>query len=449
MPGREPLGRWSTCSRPLDAERKGCGMEVLYPHCAGLDVHKKTVVACVTHTDGRGRGRNVLRTFSTETPTLLELVDWLTQEGITHIAMEATGSYWKPVYNLLEATFTTWVINPAHYKNLPGRKTDIKDAQWIADLLRHGLLRPSFIPDKPQRELRELTRQRTRWVEERSREVNRIQKVLEGANIKLASVVSDVLGVSGRAMLEALIAGEQDPAAMAALARGTLKKKHTALVMALTGAMGEHQRYLLRELLNHVDELNRHLERLDAEITRRLKDDEALLKLLTSIPGVDRRIAEAVIAELGRNLDRFPSAEHLAAWAGLAPGQNESAGKRRNSRTRKGNKALRVALVLAAWAASHTKGTFLSALFHRWVRRMPKKKALVALVHRLLVLIYHVVTTGTPYHELGATYHDTRDRDRMVHRMVQRLHALGYQVAISRGNDGTIGDIGSGVPETG
>ena len=423
-------------------------MEVLYPHCAGLDVHKKTVVACVTHTDGRGRGQNVLRTFATDTPALLALVDWLTQEGVTHAAMEATGSYWKPVYNLLEDAFTTWVINPAHYKNVPGHKTDVKDAQWIADLLRHGLVRPSFIPDRPQRELRELTRQRTRWVEERSREINRIQKVLEGANIKLDSVVSDVLGVSGRAMLEALITGEQDPAAMAALARGTLKKKHAALVPALTGAMGDHQRFLLRQLLDHVDELNRHLARIDTEIARRLEADEARLALLISIPGVDRRTAEAVLAEFGPNLDRFPTAKHFAAWSGLAPGQNESAGKRRNSRTRKGNKALRVALVLAAWVASHTKGTFLSALFHRWVRRMPKKKALVALAHRLLIIMYHVLTTGKPYRELGATYNDTRDREQMAHRMVQRLQALGYQVTITR-EDVLLDSSGSVAPATG
>lgn len=405
-------------------------MEVVYPICAGLDVHKKTVVACVTHTTNAGKAQNVLRTFATDTPALLGLTSWLTTEGVTHVAMEATGSYWKPVYNLLEPSFTTWVVNPAHMKNVLGRKTDVKDTQWIADLLRHGLLQPSFIPDKAQRELRELTRQRTRWVEERAREVNRVQKVLEGANIKLSAVVSDVLGVSGRAMLQALIAGDQAPEAMAGLAQGRLKQKQAALVPALTGAVGPHQQFLLAQLLEHIDELDRHLKAVDAEIGRRVTEHEGLIALLDTIPGIDRRTAEAILAEIGTTVDRVASAAHLAAWGGLAPGQNESAGKRRNSRTRKGNKALRSALVLAAWAASHTKATFLSTLFHRWIRRMPKKKALVALAHRLLIIIYHVLSTGKAYQELGAGYHDTRDQQKVVHRLVQRLQAPGYRVTL-------------------
>ncbi len=405
-------------------------MEVVYPICAGLDVHKKTVVACVTHTTNAGKAQNILRTFATDTPVLLGLTSWLTTEGVTHVAMEATGSYWKPVYNLLEPSFTTWVVNPAHMKNVLGRKTDVKDTQWIADLLRHGLLQPSFIPDKAQRELRELTRQRTRWVEERAREVNRVQKVLEGANIKLSAVVSDVLGVSGRAMLQALIAGDQAPEAMAGLAQGRLKQKQAALVPALTGAVGPHQQFLLAQLLEHIDELDRHLKAVDAEIGRRVTEHEGLIALLDTIPGIDRRTAEAILAEIGTTVDRFASAAHLAAWGGLAPGQNESAGKRRNSRTRKGNKALRSALVLAAWAASHTKATFLSTLFHRWIRRMPKKKALVALAHRLLIIIYHVLSTGKAYQELGAGYHDTSDQQKVVHRLVQRLQAPGYRVTL-------------------
>lgn len=405
-------------------------MEVLYPHCAGLDVHKRTVVACVAHTDGRGHATLTTQTWGTTTPDLLALQAWLVTAHVTHVAMEATGSYWKPVYNLLDGVFTTWVVNPAHIKNVPGRKTDIKDAEWIADLLRHGLLTPSFIPDRPQRELRELTRQRTQWLAERSREVNRVQKVLEGANIKLSSVVTDVLGVSGRRMLAALVAGTTDPATLAALADPRLRATPAVLQAALTGAMGVHQRFLLGQLLTHVDELTAHVAALDGEITRRVDPQAATIALLDTIPGIDRRTAEAIVAEVGPDVVRFPSADHLAAWAGLAPGQHESAGKRRHAATRKGNPALRDALVLAAWAASHTKTTFLGALYRRWVKRMPAKKAIVALAHRILVIVYHVLTTREPYQELGATYHDARDRTQIVHRAVQRLTRLGYRVTV-------------------
>ena len=275
------------------------------------------------HTDHRGHATSTVRTFDATTPALLSLQAWLIQAGVTHVAMEATGSYWKPVYNLLESSFATWVVNPAHMRNVPGRKTDVKDAAWIAELLRHGLLTPSFIPDKPQRELRELTRQRTRWLAERAREVNRVQKVLEGANIKLASVATDVLGVSGRAMLEGLIAGDASPEALADLARGRLKQKHTALIPALTGQMGDHQRFLLRRLLDHIDYLDRTIVATDTEIARRLDPQQARIALLDTIPGIDRRTAEAILAELGSDLARFPDADHLTAWAGLAPGQNE------------------------------------------------------------------------------------------------------------------------------
>ena len=405
-------------------------MDVLYPHCAGLDVHKKTVMACICHTADSGRATLMVRTFETTTPALLALQAWLVAEQVTHVAMEATGSYWKPVYNLLENSFTTWVVNPAHMKNVPGRKTDVKDAAWIAELLRHGLLTPSFIPDKPQRELRELTRQRTRWLAERSREVNRIQKVLEGANIKLSSVATDVLGVSGRAMIAGLIAGQASPAGLADLARGRLKAKHAALIPALTGHVGPHQRFLLQQLLTHIDELDAHIVATDAEVIRRLDAQQATIARLDTIPGIDRRTAEGVLAEIGTDLTRFPDADHLAAWAGLAPGQNESAGKRRASGTRKGNPALRAALALAAWAASHTQNTFLGALYRRWIKRLPKKKAIIALAHRLLIIIYHVLTTGQPYQELGPAYHDARDRSQIVTRTVRRLECLGYRVIV-------------------
>jgi transposase len=355
---------------------------------------------------------------------------WLVAERVTHVALEATGSYWKPVDNLLESGFTTWVVNPAHIKQVPGRKTDVKDAEWIADLLRHGLLRPSFIPDRPQRELRELTRQRTQWLAERSRDVNRIQKVLEGAHIKLSSVVTDVLGVSGRRILTALVAGTTDPEALAALADPRVRATPAALQAALTGDLRSHQRFLLGRLLQHGDELTAHVAALDAEMARRLDPQAAPIALLDTIPGIDRRTVEAIGAEIGTDLSRFPSADHLAAWAGLAPGQHERAGKRRHAATRKGNPALRAALILAAWAASHTKIPFLGALYRRWVKRMPAKKAIVALAHRLLVIVYHVLTTHAPYQELGATYRDARDRAQIVSRAVQRLHRLGYRVTL-------------------
>ncbi len=405
-------------------------MEVLYPHCAGLDVHKRNVVACVCHTDRRGHATFTTQTFETTTPALLTLQTWLTEHHVTHVAMEATGSYWKPVYNLLESRFTTLVVNPAHMKNVAGRKTDVKDATWIADLLRHGLLAPSFIPDKPQRELRELTRQRTQWIAERSRDANRIQKVLEGANIKLASVVTDVLGVSGRAMLDRLVAGETDPEILASLAVGRLRTKLDALLPALQGLMGDHQRFLLHQLLTHVDQLTHLIEGLDAEIARRVNELEATIQLLCTIPGISRRTAEVIVAELGTDLTRFPDADHAAAWAGLAPGQNESAGKRKKAGTRRGNRALRQALTLAAWAASHTRATFLGALYRRWIRRMPSQKAITALAHRLLIIVYQVMTTGERYHELGAAYHDDRDRTHIVQQAVRRLQRLGYHVIL-------------------
>jgi transposase len=321
-------------------------------------------------------------------------------------------------------------VNPAHMKNVPGRKTDVKDATWIADLLRHGLWTPSCIPDKPQRDLRELTRQRTQWLAERARDINRVQKVLEGANIKLAAVATAVLGVSGRAMLDRWVAGETDPAILADLAVGRLRAKYDALVPALQGLMGDHQRFLLGQLWGHIDELTMRIASLDEEMVRRVDPQEATIRLLCTIPGISRRTAEVIVAELGTDMTRFPDAAHTAAWAGLAPGQNESAGKRKRAGTRRGNRSLRQAWILAAWAASHTKHTFLGALYRRWVRRMPPKKAIVALAHRLWVIVVHVLTDGQPYQDWGPTYHDARDRNQIVHRTVRRLEKLGFRVTV-------------------
>lgn len=405
-------------------------MEVLYTSCCGLDVHKKTVVACLLTVGPNGRGRKETRTFATTTGALLSLVDWLAAAHCTHVAMESTSSYWKPVYNLCEPLFTTWIVNARHIKAVPGRKTDLRDAEWIADLLQHGLLRPSFIPPIDQRELRELVRYRTTLQRERAAEVNRIQKVLEGANIKLASVASDVLGVSGRAILTALVAGTTDAAALADLARGRLRDKRPALEQALEGFVRPHQRFILAEQLCHIDALEEALARLSEEIARRLTPEQEDLARLQTIPGVGRRVAEVVLAEIGSDVSRFPTAGHLASWAGLCPGNNESAGKRLSGKTRKGSPALRAALVEAAWAASHTKGTYLAAQFRRLAARRGRKRALVAVAHTILVIIYHLLRDQEDYTDLGQNYFDERERHSVERRLVGRLERLGLKVTI-------------------
>jgi transposase len=361
---------------------------------------------------------------------LLALSDWLAAAGCTHVAMEATGAYWKPIYNLLEDHFAVLVVNAAHIKAVPGRKTDVRDAEWIADLLRHGLLRASFIPDRPQRELRELTRYRTTLVHERANEVNRLQKVLEGANIKLASVATDILGKSGRAMLEALVAGTTDATALAQLSRGRLREKLPQLEQALAGQFGPHHRFLIAQQLAHIDFLDASLERVSAEIGARLRPFEPEMERLQTIPGVGRRTAEVLLAELGTDLTRFPSARHLASWAGLCPGNDESAGKRRSGRTRKGSPWLRVALVEAARAAARSKDTYLAAQYRRLAARRGAKRAAVAVAHSLLVMVYALLTQRATYHELGSQYFDERDRQSVQRRLVRRLEALGYAVSL-------------------
>lgn len=401
-------------------------MQVLYERCAGIDVHKRTAVTAVITPEER-----ITQTFGTMTDDLLTLVDWLNAKGVTHVAMESTGVYWKPVYNLLEAAgFNVIVVNAHDMKAVPGRKTDVKDAEWIADLLRHGLLKASFIPDRPQRELRELVRYRKSLIEERAREVNRVQKVLEGANIKLASVATDVLGVSGRAMLEAMIAGKADPKDLAAMAKGRLQKKKDELERALQGQVGVHQRMLLATQLRHVDFLDEEIAKLSEEIATRMDPFAEALQLADTIPGVGRRAAEQILAETGTDMSRFPTAGHFASWAGVCPGSNESAGKRKSGRTRKGNPALRHALIEAARAAARSKNTFLSAQYHRIAARRGANRAAVALAHTILVIIYHMLKRGTPYQELGATHYDERHKEAMVRRTVKRLEGLGYKVSI-------------------
>jgi transposase len=407
-------------------------MEVVNERCCGLDVHKQTVVACAI---GPGKGREPskeIRTFGTMTPDLLELVDWLNARGVTHVAMESTGVYWKPVWNLLEGQFELLLVNARHIKQVPGRKTDVKDCEWLADLLRHGLLRASFVPDRPQRELRELTRYRTTLVRERASEINRLQKTLEGANIKLASVATDVAGVSGRHIMHALVAGQTDINLLADLARGRLRDKLPQLQRALVGRFGSHQRFLLAQQLAHLESLEELIEQLDREVEERLRPFAAALDRLDTIPGWARRTAENVVAEIGLDLTRFASAPHLASWAGMCPGNNESAGKRKTGKTRKADRWLRSALIEAAHAAGRTRNTYLGAQYRRLLARKGKKKAAVAVGHTMLVIAYYLLTRQTDYADLGPTYFDHRDEHRVTQRLVQRLEALGYAVQLER-----------------
>jgi len=405
-------------------------MDAIYRDVCGLDLHKRRIVACAITTDAQGQVHKAIRTFGTMTEDVLTLADWLHSEGVTQVAMESTGVLWKPIYNLLEGQFTLLLANAQHLKAVPGRKTDVKDAEWIADLLRHGLLRPSFVPDRPQRELRELTRYRTSLVQERTAEVNRLQKTLEGANIKLASVASDVLGASGRQMIAGLIAGHTDAAALAALARGRLREKRGALERALVGQVGAHQRFLLARQLAHLDFLQDQIERVSAEIEARLRPFQDALTRLGTIPGVGARTAQVLVAEVGADLTRFPSAARLASWAGLCPGNNESGGKRRSGRTRKGSPWLRAALVEAAQAAARTKDTYLAALYRRIKARRGAKRAAVAVAHALLVIAYHLLSRGEPYHDLGPTFLDERHHQAAKRRATRRLERLGYRVTL-------------------
>ena len=406
-------------------------MQVVYERCAGLDVHKRTVVACANTPDASGHPHKQRRTFSTMTTDVCQMRDWLKSLGVTHVAMESTGVFWKPIYNVLEGHFELLVVNAQHIKAVPGRKTDMNDAEWIADLLRHGLLRPSFVPSVQERELRELTRHRTRLIEERSRVVNRLQKVLEDANIKLAVVASDLMGKSARAMLSALLQDEVDPAALSDLALGKMRVKRGALEQALTGRLKAHHRFLISEHLVHIDTLDEAITRVSNEIAERMHPFEPLLRRLETIIGIKRRLAEVILAELGTDMGRFPSARHLASWAGMCPGNRQSAGKRLSGRTRKGSPWLRTALIEAAHAAAHSKNSYLSARYHRLAVRRGVKKAAVALGHTLLVIIYHVLTQERDYEELGGNYFDERDRQAVEKRLVRRLEHLGYQVSLT------------------
>jgi transposase len=442
-------------------------MELVYQRCCGIDIHKKVIVACLIIV-ANGQRQKEIRTFRTVTSELLELLDWLKAARCTHVAMESTGVYWKPIYNLLEGQFELLVVNAQHIKAVPGRKTDVRDAEWIADLLQHGLLRGSYIPSAPQRELRELTRYRTSLVEERARAVNRLQKTLEDTNLKLGDVATDIMGKSARAMLEALLAGQTDPAKLADLARGRLKAKRAQLEEALVGILKPHHRFMLTEHLSLIDTLDEAIIRASQEIAQRLDpppdpsresvpqaaeqhvaepspaqstdqshapDASSLtwtraIVLLCTIPGISRRAAEGILAEIGIDMSRFPTSGHLASWAGMCPGNHESAGKRLSGRTTKGSPWLRKLLVEAAHAAAHTKHTYLSAQYHRLAARRGKKKAMIAVGHSILVIIYQLLDQQVSYEELGGNFFDERDRKATEKRLVKRLEQLGYQVEL-------------------
>lgn len=407
-------------------------MDILHTHCAGLDIHKRTVVVTIIIPGPNGQPIKKTRSFETVTASLLELSDWLAEHSITHVAMESTGEYWKPIYNILEDNFELLLVNAQHIKAVPGRKTDVKDSEWIAELLRYGLLKASFVPPKGQRQLRELTRFRSTFVRERANQINRVQKVLESANIKLASILTDIDGVSGRAMLRALIEGTASPEAMAQLAKGRLKAKRESLELALEGRVRPHHRFILQELLSQIESLDATIAKFNEQIQEYCRPFEAAVERLDTIPGVGRETAEIIVSEIGTDMSRFPTADHLASWAGVAPGNKESAGKRLSGRTTKGNHALVDALTQAAWAASHTKHTYLSAQYRRLAARRGRKRALVAVAHSILVIAYHLVKNQENYRELGGDYFDKRNPQTVAKRLVRRLESLGYNVTLEQ-----------------
>ncbi len=405
-------------------------MEVVFERCCGLDVHKATVVACLWIRDSMGKIHKEIKTFGTMMVDLLVLYDWLQVNKVTHVAMESTGVFWKPIYNLLEDSFQVLLVNAEHIKRVPGRKTDVTDCEWIADLLAHGLLKGSFIPPQPIRELRDLTRYRKSLIDERVREVNRLHKLLQAANIKLSSVASDVMGMSGRMMLEALLEGKTDPEVLADLARGKLRKKLPELKKALHGRFSTHHRFLLEHILGHLDFLDEAIEKISEEVATRTVPFDELIQFMDTIPGVDRKAAEGTIAEIGLDMERFPTHRHLASWTGLCPGNNESAGKRKKGKTRKGDLWFRRYAIEMALAASRTKGSYLNALYHRLVRRKGHKKAIVAVAHAILVIIYHVLKHRVPYRELGADYFDKLNVTYIKRHHVRRLESLGFKVIL-------------------
>ena len=405
-------------------------MEVVYRRCCGLDVHQKTVVACRRIIGQNGKLDAQVRTFSTMTRDLLALSDWMAEAGVTHVAMESTGVFWKPIWNILEGRFEILLVNARHIKQVPGRKTDVKDCEWIAQLLQHGLLRGSFVPPTPIRELRDLTRHRAKLVGDRTSVVNRIHKTLEDANIKLGAVASDILGVSGLAMIKAIVEGEEDSEKLAELACRRLRGKIPDLRLALHGRVRDHHRFLLKTLLDHLAFLNSQIARLDERIDEVARPFQEAVQRLTTIPGIQKRTAENLIAEIGPNMEQFPSAAHLASWGGLCPGNNESAGKRKSGKTPKGNRWLGRCLTEASWAAARTKNTYLAAQYRRLAPRRGKKRAIVAVAHTILVAAYYMLRSSVSFHELGPDYFDRLHPESLTRYLVRRLEKLGHKVTL-------------------
>lgn len=402
-------------------------MEVIHPKCAGLDVHQKTVVACVRTMTGREVAHEV-RTFGTTTRDLFELADWLETHGCTHVAMESTGVYWKPVWHVLAESFELVLANAMHIRNVPGRKTDVNDATWIADLLAHGLIRSSFVPPEPIREMRDLTRTRKQLVRESASHTLRVQKVLEDANIKLTGLISDVLGTSGRAILQALVAGESDPERLADLTSGRLKASRQQIIDALHGRVTEHHRFMLKLHLAQIDALENAVRVVEARLGDALRPFRAAIERLSTMPGVSETVARVIVAEIGLDMGRFPTSGNLISWAGLCPRMHESAGKRKSNRTRPGASWLKTALVQAAWAAARAKDTYLRAQFLRLKGRRGAKKAILAVAASMLTAAYHILKDGVDYQDLGADHFDRRDKVKLANRLLHRLRDLGFDV---------------------
>lgn len=407
-------------------------MEKVYTCCAGLDIHKESIEACVRRIEADGSLHQNTRHWGTMTRDLQAMADWMAAQGVTHVAMESTGVYWKPIYNILEGRFTVLLVNARHLKQVPGRKSDIRDCQWIAHLLQCGLLKGSFIPERSQRELRDMTRHQAQLADEKTRTVNRIHKVLEDANIKLASVATDILGVSGRAMLSALMEGERDPIKLANFAQRQLRGKIPELEKALEGHVTEHHQFMLRLLWKQLAQEEELIAELDAKIDEYVRPFAEKIERLDAVPGVDRRVAVTVLAEIGTDMKPFPTDEDLASWAGICPGNDVSAGKRKRQRIPPGNRWLKRSLVQAAWAASRSKNTYLASQYRHLARR-GRKKALVAVAHSILVIFYHMLKNGKKYADLGADWFDRLEPERLTRYYVKRLESLGHKVALDAG----------------
>lgn len=407
-------------------------METIIERCCGIDVHKKTLSACLLTGKADEKPKQTIRSFSTMTHDLLACRDWLVSEGCTHVAMESTGVYWKPVFNILEDQMEVILANARNIKNVPGRKTDVGDCQWIAQLLRHGLIEGSFIPPKPIRELRDLTRYRQKLIQQRSAEINRLQKFLEDANIKLASVVTDITGVSAQDIIQHLIQDDRTSQEMAQLAKGRLRNKIEELEKSLQGYFSNHHRLILRLSLQMIASYDETIEALNSEIDARMEPHQEIVQRLETIPGVKKKTIEKLIAEIGIDMNRFPTHGHLASWAGVSPGNHESAGKRKSGRSTHGNKWLKATLVEAAWSASKSKGSYLKARYQRLVSRRGKKRAALAVGHTLLTIAYHIIKEQCVYLELGVDFFDRLNEQHLLNRLTKRIAALGYKVDIEK-----------------